>query len=150
MTWARTWASMMWLLRISPTRNIKWGTPSRWQIIAFLENNKVWARFLGRDNLAVWWKLINIYSISLIAIDKMVAPLTYIFLSTRKLLTEHYAYHKLHIIVLFIHIENKKKKKYFVIILVAAFTELNSIKLTAWMKTPIILFLNNKQKKSKW
>lgn len=44
----------MWLFRISPTRNIKQGTPSLWQIIALRENNKVCARFLGRDNLAVY------------------------------------------------------------------------------------------------
>lgn len=43
----------MWLFRISPTLNIKQGTPSRWQITALRENNKVWARFLGRDNFAV-------------------------------------------------------------------------------------------------
>lgn len=51
-SWALTWASMIWLFLMSPTLNMRQGTPSRWLITAFLENIKVWVRFLGRDNLA--------------------------------------------------------------------------------------------------
>lgn len=50
--WARIWASMIWLFLMSPTRNIKHGSPSLWHITAFRENRRVCVRFLGRDSFA--------------------------------------------------------------------------------------------------
>lgn len=50
--WALTCASIIWLFLISPTLNIKQGTPSLWLITAFLENSKVCVLFFGLDNLA--------------------------------------------------------------------------------------------------
>jgi len=42
----------MWLLRISPTRNMRQGWSSRWQITALREKRRVCVRFLGRDSFA--------------------------------------------------------------------------------------------------
>lgn len=49
---ALTCASMIWLFLMSPTLNIRQGTPSRWLITACLENINVCVRFFGLDNLA--------------------------------------------------------------------------------------------------
>lgn len=50
--WARTWASKMWDLRISPTRNKRQYSPSLRQITALLEKRRVVLRFLARASFA--------------------------------------------------------------------------------------------------
>lgn len=37
---------------MSPTRNMRQGWPSLWQITAFLENSKVWVLFFGLESFA--------------------------------------------------------------------------------------------------
>ena len=49
---ALTCASIMWLFLISPTRNMRHGCPSLWQITAFLENSNVCVLFLGLESFA--------------------------------------------------------------------------------------------------
>lgn len=49
---ARTWASRIWDLRISPTRKRRQNSPSLKHITAFLENRSVVLRFLARASFA--------------------------------------------------------------------------------------------------
>jgi hypothetical protein len=51
-SWALTWASTIWDLRMSPTRNMRQRWPSRWHMTALRLNSNVCVRFFGRDNLA--------------------------------------------------------------------------------------------------
>lgn len=66
--WARMLAPMIWLLRMSPTRNSKHKLPSRWHTTAYLENNNVCVRCLGRVILANWMKSSSSKKIAIINI----------------------------------------------------------------------------------